>query len=205
MFYLVPVYEYTALNEKGKKVSGIIDADGTAAARQKLRGSGVYPVSVSEAMDSTARKGPGTTSITRLFQRVRPSEVAMMTRQLSALVGAGFPLVSAIETLIPQTKSSALKKILAQVKDAIVEGQSFANALGPYTRTFSPLFVNMVHAGETSGTLEIVLERLADITEKQESFKNRVRTALAYPVLMSLVGSMIPLRGLMQELGSCPC
>jgi general secretion pathway protein F len=191
VFYPMPVYEYTALNVKGKKVSGIIDAEGTSAARQKLRGSELYPVSVSETVDTAVKKGHGSISISRLFQRVRPSEVAMMTRQLSALVGAGFPLVSAIETLIPQTKSPALKKILAQVKDAIVGGQSFSNALGPYARTFSPLFVNMVHAGETSGTLEIVLERLADITEKQESFKNRVRTALAYPVLMSLVGSMI--------------
>lgn len=187
----MPVYEYTALNVKGKKVSGIIDADGTAAARQKLRGSGVYPVSVSEVLKATAKKGTGRFTFRSLFTRVSPNEVAMVTRQLATLVGAGLPLVSAIDTMIPQMKSHTLTKILAQIKESITEGNSFAASLAPYPGIFSPLYVNMVYAGETSGTLEIVLERLADITEKQEAFKNRVRTALAYPILMSIIGAVV--------------
>ena len=187
----MPVYEYDALNEKGKKVSGIIDADGAVAARQKLRGSGIFPISLSEVQKATAKKETGRFSLGGILNRVRPSEVAMATRQLSTLAGAGFPLVSAIDTLIPQTKSNTFKKILAQIKGSITEGNSFAASLSPYPGTFTPLYVNMVHAGETSGTLEIVLERLADITEKQESFKNRVRTALAYPMLMSVIGTLV--------------
>jgi general secretion pathway protein F len=187
----MPVYEYSALNVKGKKISGIIDADGTVAARNKLRTSGIFPISVLEVQRATVKKEIGRFALSGIFARVSPSEVAMATRQLSTLVGAGFPLVSAIDTLIPQTKSHTFKKILAQIKSSITEGNSFAETLSTYPGTFTPLYVNMVHAGETSGTLEIVLERLADITEKQEAFKNRVRTALAYPLLMSMIGALV--------------
>lgn len=114
-----------------------------------------------------------------------------MIRQLATLISAGFPLVSAIDALVPQTKSYRLKTILAQLKDAIVEGQSFAQALSQYPGIFSPLFINMVRAGETSGTLEIVLERLADITEKQQDLNNRIQTALAYPVFMCVIGTLV--------------
>ncbi len=187
----MPVYEYTALNVKGKKVSGIIDADGTAAARQKLRMKGEYPISVSEIQKATAKKGASRFAFRSLFTRVSPNEIAMVTRQLSTLVGAGLPLVTAIDTMIPQMKTHTLTRILAQIKESVTEGNSFAASLAPYPGVFSPLFVNMVHAGETSGTLEIVLERLADITEKQEAFKNRIRTALAYPILMSIIGALV--------------
>ncbi|MGD9241297.1 MAG: type II secretion system F family protein, partial [Desulfobacterales bacterium] len=91
----------------------------------------------------------------------------------------------------PQTKSTRLKTVLAQVKDAIVEGQSFAQALSQYPRIFPPLFINMVRAGETSGTLEIVLERLADLTEKQQDLINRIQTALAYPIFMCVIGTLV--------------
>ena len=187
----MPVYEYKALNAKGKKISGIIDADGAISARQKLRGSGIFPVSVSEVQDAAGKKEPGASIFVRLFNRVKPSEVAIMTRQLSTLLSAGFPLVTAVDTLIPQMPSYALKKILAGIKESILEGNSLSRSLSPFPRVFSSLYVNMVHAGETSGTLEIVLERLADLSEKQEAFKNRLRTALTYPILMAFIGALV--------------
>jgi general secretion pathway protein F len=186
----MPVYEYTALDGKGKTVTGIVDAEGAAAVRQKLRSAGNYPISIAEVED-TVKKTPGTVSLVGLFGRTRPMDIAIMTRQLSTLVGAGFPLVSAIDTLVQQTRVKSLKKMLARIKDAIVEGNSFANALSIFPGTFSPIYINMVHAGETSGTLEIVLERLAEITEKQEALKSRVRTAMVYPILMLLVGCAV--------------
>lgn len=187
----MPVFEYSAFNAKGKKVSGIIDADGVVAARQKLRLKGEYPIAVSEVRRATEKKGAGRVMFGSLFSRVSPNDVAMVTRQLATLVGAGLPLVSAIDTMIPQMKFHTLTRVLAQIKESITEGNSFAASLAPYSGIFSPLYVNMVHAGETSGTLEIVLERLADIMEKQEAFKNRVRTALAYPILMSIIGALV--------------
>jgi len=187
----MPVFEYKALDIKGKANSGIIDAESAVAARQKLRASKIFPVSIQEFSDTTTAKEPATLSFRRPFNRVRPSEISMMTRQLATLVGAGFPLVSAIDNLIPQTRSQIFKKILARIKDSIVEGNSFENALSLYPGTFSSLYRNMVRAGETSGTLEIVLDRLADITEKQQALKNRIRSALAYPALMSVIGVIV--------------
>ena len=187
----MPVFEYTALDNKGKSTSGIIDAEGAQAARQKLRTSGIFPVSISETQEAEPKKESGTFSLSSRFSRIKPVEVAMMTRQLATLIGAGFPLVSALDALVPQTKSHGFKKSLAQIKDMIVEGNSFARALSNYPGQFSPLYVNMVRAGETSGTLEIVLERLADITEKQQALKNRIQTALAYPIFMLIIGTAV--------------
>ena len=187
----MPVYEYTALDARGKMTSGIIDADGARSARQKLRANGIFPVDVKEAQEKTEKKKDRVTDLSRFLKRVKPAEIAIMTRQLSTLISAGFPLVSALDALVPQTKSHRLKTVLAQVKDAIVEGQSFAQALSQYPRIFTPLFVNMVRAGETSGTLEIVLERLADITEKQQDLSNRIQTALAYPIFMCVIGTIV--------------
>lgn len=115
----------------------------------------------------------------------------MMTRQLATLLGAGLPLVPAIAALTSQTRSQSFKKMLAKIKDSIVEGNSFARSLSLFPGTFSALYINMVTAGETSGALEIVLERLADITEKQQALKNRIRSAMAYPILMSLIGVLV--------------
>jgi len=185
----MPVFEYKALDVKGKTASGIIDSDSAVAARQKLRSGGIFPVSVMKVDDTPTKKESGTSPLWRPFRRVRAYEVSMMTRQLSTLVGASFPLVSAIDALIPSTKSHTLKKYLARIKDSIVEGNSFARALSLYPGIFPPLYINMVRAGETSGTLEIVLERLAEITEKQQALKNKIQSALVYPILMLFIGS----------------
>jgi general secretion pathway protein F len=187
----MPVFEYTALDAKGKTTSGIVDADGASAARHKLRSSGIFPVAIKESHETPEKKTSRIGDLSRYLTRVTPAEIAMLTRQLATLISAGFPLVSALEALLPQTKSTRLKTVLAQVKDAIVEGQSFAQALSQYPRIFPPLFINMVRAGETSGTLEIVLERLADLTEKQQDLMNRIQTALAYPIFMCVIGTLV--------------
>ncbi|MBW2335776.1 MAG: type II secretion system inner membrane protein GspF [Deltaproteobacteria bacterium] len=187
----MPVFEYTALDNRGKTTSGIVDADGAQAARQKLRTSGIFPVSIKETEEAAPKKASGDFSLSARLSRIKPVEIAMMTRQLATLIGAGFPLVSALDALVPQTKSHGFKRILAQIKDLIVEGNSFARALSNYPGQFSPLYINMVRAAETSGTLEIVLERLADIAEKQEALKNRIQTALAYPIFMLIIGTAV--------------
>lgn len=187
----MPVYEYTALDAKGKNTNGIIDADSPYAARQKLRGSRIFPVSVREVKESQAKKESSSVSLSAAFTRVRPSEVALMTRQLATLLGAGFPLVTALDTLIPQTRSQGFKKCLSRIKDSITEGNSFAASLSLYPGVFPPLYINMISAGETSGTLELVLDRLAELTEKQQALKTKIRSALAYPILMGFVGVLV--------------
>ena len=186
----MPVFEYSALDNKGKSVTGIIDADGTAAARQKLRSMGKYPTNIKEVKESNRKKTTSSSkefSLSTMLNRVKPAEVTIMTRQMATLVGAGFPLVSAIDTLIPQTRNPSFKKIIAQIKDSVVAGSYFYDSKEPYPNIFSSLYTSMVNAGESSGTLEIVLERLADITEKAQALKSRIQAAMVYPILMGLV------------------
>jgi general secretion pathway protein F len=187
----MPVYDYKALDGHAKSVAGIIDADSRQGARQKLQGRGLFPTTIVESRETQAEKGPLRLKLGNPFTRIRPGEVGMMTRQLATLLGAGFPLVSALESVITQTDSARLQTVLAQLREKIVEGQSMAEALQAYPHIFSGVYTNMIRAGETSGTLELVMERLADISEKQEAMKSRIRAALTYPVLMLIIGSAI--------------
>lgn len=188
----MPIYEYNALNAKGKSVTDIINSDSVAAARQKLRAANIYPTSIKEVYETDSPKKDALSFLPKLFSpKVKQSEISMMTRQLATLISASFPLVSAIYTLIPQTSSGIFKRILSQIKDAIEEGSSFADALSQYPDTFSDMYINMVRSGESSGTLELVLERLADITEKQQALNNKIRSALTYPMLMLFLGIMV--------------
>ncbi|MCP4744930.1 MAG: type II secretion system inner membrane protein GspF [Desulfobacteraceae bacterium] len=188
----MPVYDYTALDSKGKTISGIIDADGASAARQKIRSQGNFPVSVKEVKDQKSKdKESSSFSLSQLFTRVKTTDLTVMTRQLATLIGAGFPLVSAMESLTLQIANPTFQKIIAKVKGDVVEGANFASALEKHPNVFSDIYINMVRAGESSGTLEIVLERLADITEKQEALKNRVITAMIYPLIIMLMGALI--------------
>lgn len=185
----MPVYEYSALDVKGNTLSGIVDADSPAAARQKLRAAGNYPVAVKEAANPSAQHGDSL--LFKRFRRVRPSEIAMMTRQLGTLMTAGFPLVAALDALIPQTRSPHLKNQLTRIKDAIVGGSSLSEALGEIPGAFSPLYINMVRAGESSGTMELVLDRLAELIEKQHQVMQRITSAMTYPIFMTLIGAGI--------------
>jgi len=184
----MPVYEYTALDVKGKTLSGIVDADSPACARQKLRAAGNYPVVVGEALNQSAQQS---TLFFKRFHRVRHSELAIMTRQLGTLMNAGFPLVAALDALIPQTRSLQLKNQLTRIKDALVGGSSFSQALATASNTFSPLYIHMVQAGESSGAMELVLNRLAEMIEKQLQVKQRIISAMTYPVFMTLIGAGI--------------
>ncbi len=187
----MPVYEYRAFDQAGKSTSGIIDADNAVGARQKLRGSGIFPVDVKETSSRHKTAVSSQPTIRTLFQRVKSGELSVMTRQLSILLNAGVTLVTSLDTLISQMSNPVLKKIMAQVKESVNEGNSLAFALTQHPKIFSQIYVNMVRAGEASGSLDLVLERLADFSERQETLKSRFKAALAYPVFMFFIGSII--------------
>ena len=187
----MPVYEYTALDGSGKSVNGIIDADSPVAARQRLRGSGIFPVDVKETSSRPRDLRSGPVSVSALLKRIKPGEVSVATRQLSILLGAGVPLVASLDALISQITNPLLKKIVAQIKESVNEGNSLAYALSSHPRIFSSIYVNMVRAGEASGSLDVVLERLADLGEHQQALRGRFKAALAYPVFMFLIGTLV--------------
>ncbi|MGH7293451.1 MAG: type II secretion system F family protein [Polyangiaceae bacterium] len=185
------VFEYRGLlSASGKQVHGVRDADNAKSLRAVLKREGILLTSAQEEQKarSGARAGGGGITI---FNRVSISDVAMMTRQLATLVTAGIPLVEAVGALIEQVEKLELKRVLTQVVDRINEGSSLAKALEPHPNVFSNLYVSMVAAGEASGTLEGVLERLADFMESQSKLRGKVGAALAYPALMMVIGSAL--------------
>ena len=187
----MPVYEFTALTSAGKKLKGVVDADSVTAARQKIRSQGHFPVELKEA----SAKATAPTSLLgrqlRFGQAIKQQEVHVATRQLATLLGAGIPLVPALNGLIEQTGNRSFKTVLAQIKDAVNEGNSLTNALADHPRLFSKIYINMVRAGEASGSLDVVLERLAEFGENQHAIRSRVKAALLYPLFMAIVGIVV--------------
>ena len=185
----MPVYEYTALDRAGKNVSGIIDADSSVAARQKLRASGKFPVEVKETTVKARSESARALTLPSLFNRVSADDVHALTRQLATLLNAGIPLVGALDALMEQTTSPPLKKIIAQIKESVNEGNSLTVSLTKHPKLFSNIYINMVRAGEASGSLDVVLERLAEFGEHQQALKGRFQAALVYPIFMAIIGS----------------
>ena len=187
----MPLFEYTQLSKTGGESKGTIDASSLGEARQKLRAAEIRLVQLVEtAVDehrSSFRAGGFRTG------RVKTREVAAATRHLSTLLLAGIPLVEALSVLVEQLGSSALSRVLARVRDKVNEGGSLAEAFSEYPRIFPGVFVSMVKAGESTGALENVLARLADMYEKRAKLTNKVRSALTYPLLMAVVGCAVVL------------
>jgi len=190
----MPVYAYKGLSEQGRAVSGIIDADNPKGARLKLRKSGVFPTDLTEEerkRPATAETAEGGLNFGRYFERISPDELALLTRQLATLVGAGLPLVDCLSALIEQVETARTKRILSQIREQVTEGVALADALKAHPRIFTDLYVNMVRAGEASGALDLVLVRLADYTEKYAALRDKVRSSLTYPTFMAVFGSII--------------
>ncbi len=185
----MPVYEYIALDSGGRRQKGIVDAGSIAAARQKLRETEVFPVEIAEAADrkrkETAARGGGI----HLFRKVGLQELAVMTRQLATLIGAGLPLVPSLAALVAQIRHPVLKTTLARIKDEVNEGNSLTQSMSHFPEVFPPFYINMVRAGEASGTIDLVLDRLAEFNESQQALRTKIRSALAYPLFMFFIGS----------------
>ncbi|MCY3625429.1 MAG: type II secretion system inner membrane protein GspF [Candidatus Dadabacteria bacterium] len=178
----MPVYNYKAINDKGESIKGVISAESVKIASDKLRKGGIYLSSIKEA------SGSRRSSVSLPWNRVSISELAVMTRQFSTLISSGLPLETSLVALYEQTDDQKLKGILSQVRSRVSEGSSLHAALEEHKGAFSDLYVSMVRAGEASGTLEVVLDRLADFLEKQLELTSKIRGAMIYPAIMFVVG-----------------
>jgi len=193
------VYEYKALSADGRTVSGIIDADNPKTARSKLRKQGMFPTDVFEGKGQVGAKRSSSRvanlsreiDFKKYFSRISHKDVAMMTRQLATLVGAGVTLIESLTALTQQVESEKLKLVLTQVRERVNQGSSLAEAMRGHPTVFSDLFVNMVGAGEQSGALDSVLVRLADYSEGQVKLRSKVLGALTYPIIMIFVSSLV--------------
>ncbi len=174
----------------GKSVRGVRDAENAKALRALLRRDGVLLTLATEEAAGKATKKRDL-DLLKWMRRVSTGDVATMTRQMATLVRAGIPLVDAIGALVDQVEKEDMRAILTHVREKLNEGTSFAKTLEQHPRAFPPLYVNMVAAGEASGTLEQVLERLAEFMEAQARLKGKVGAALAYPALMLIIGTVL--------------
>lgn len=185
------VFEYRGiLIGNGKAVKGVRDAESAKVLRSILRKDGILLTTVTEGQAAEA-KAKKDLKLFAFLGRPSTSDVAVLTRQLATLLRAGIPLFESLNALIDQVENEILKRALTQVREQVREGTSFAKALEQHPAIFPNLYVNMVRAGEASGTLEAVLERVTGFLEGQAKLKGKVVAALAYPGLMVIIGGTI--------------
>lgn len=177
----MPVFEYRGLNRSGSNVRGTIDADNMRSARAKLKKEGVY---VSEIKDKTREKKNKGAKKKSSNKSVNTSDLSMMTRQLATLIRSNIPLVDSLGAVAEQVDNPVLAENLSEMRDMVNEGSSFNKALIKYPNIYNKIFVSMCEAGEMSGTLDVILIRLAEFTEAQNELQSKVRSAMLYPLLM---------------------
>lgn len=180
------VFQWQGIDGKGKTVKGVRDADNARVVRVLLRKEGIFATSIEEDSKARVRKARDV-DFAKFFQRVSVDELALLTRQLATLLHAGVPLVESLSALIEQIENPPLRNALTQTRDKVNEGISLADALKAHPKIFSSLFINMVAAGEASGTLDAVLQRLADHLDSSSQLKSKVTSALFYPAFMVVI------------------
>jgi general secretion pathway protein F len=187
-------FRYTATNLSGKTVKGILDADSERLAISALRSKKLVPLQIAaSSVDSSGHAGNASLRhVARVFEAwSRPSQatVAAVVRQLATLLRAGLPLDEALGSLCAHEDNSRMKEVLAQIRDSILVGNTFADSIAAFPLIFSPTFATMIRAGEESGTLDLVIERFATHIEERIALIRKVQSTLAYPVLMLVMGS----------------
>jgi general secretion pathway protein F len=181
------IYNYKGIDKTGKELKGTINAESLAPAKAKIKSMGIMLIEINEQTSSSLKRG----SSFSFGNSVSIADLALMTRQLATLLKAKIQVVEAFSALVDQTENPRLKITLSEIRQKVNEGSSLAKALAEYPKIFDNVYVNMVEAGETSGTLDIVLLRLADFTESQLALRNRIKSAMTYPIIMMIAGGLM--------------
>lgn len=188
-------YEFQALDVAGKKHKGVKTGDSAKSVRSELRDQGLTPLEVTPVYDTDgsqsnrgaqSNRGKGSHR-----QKMSSLELAVMTRQFATLLDSGMPIEQSLTGLVDQADQHRIKSILTGVRSAVVEGGSLADGMRQFPRAFPELYTASVAAGEQTGHLESVLERLADFTEARQGLQQRISTALVYPIILTLVSIAI--------------
>ena len=180
-------FEYVVLDEKGRERKGVAEGDTARQVRQNLREKGLIPLQISAASQKNqSGSGKASLSSSRLFQRgISTTELALITRQMATLVQAALPLDEVLTAVANQSEKQRIRSMMYAVRARVMEGHTLATGLGEFPKVFSDLYCATVDAGERSGHLDTVLERLADYTENQQELQGKVRQALIYPAFLS--------------------
>lgn len=176
-------YEYKALDGKGKAKKGMLEADTAKQVRQQLREKGLIPIDVSQASQNEKQTEAG---ISLFRAKISASDLALITRQLATLVGASLTIEAALLAVAEQCDKPRLKRTVMAIRSKVVEGYSLAEGMQEFPYIFDHLFRSMVAAGEKSGHLDEVLNRLADYTEKRQETKSQLTQAMVYPIMLTV-------------------
>lgn len=179
----MPIFEYKGLTRDGKNVKGIIDSENIRAARTKLKKDNIFVVDIRDKKKGDIRKTKGP----RSTKNVGVKELALMTRQLATLIKANIPLVDALTAVSEQVENPTLSEAIADCKNMVNEGSTLYKSLAKYPNIFSNIYISMVEAGEMSGSLDVILMRLAEFTEAQADLRAKVSSAMTYPIVMMVV------------------
>ena len=182
----MPAYEYIALDAKGKEEKGILESDNVRQVRQLLRDSHLTPLEVNQV-----EKSENSNPKKQKAGRVKAGDLALLTRQLATLVQSGSPLEEALATTAKQTEKRNVKHILSAVRSRIVEGHTLADGFKMFPSVFPDMYRATVAAGEQSGHLDAVLERMADYTETRQETQQRISNAMFYPVILTILSIAI--------------
>lgn len=190
-------FRYTALDQNGREVTGAIQAEDRPAALARLKGMNMYPMgleisaggaALAAGGGAVAAAGAGGGSFSLFRRGVSISDLAVFTRQLASLFNAGLNMARCLDTLIEHADSPALRAVLSSVRQSVQGGSALWEAMKDHPRVFNELYISLVQAGEASGQLGKVLDRLADSLEMQQEYRSKIRSALSYPILLLSAG-----------------
>ncbi|MCG5054804.1 MAG: type II secretion system inner membrane protein GspF [Myxococcales bacterium] len=199
----MPLFAYKGIAAGGKNVSGTREADGPKSLRQLLKRESVFITEMREVRsgDKSNRKAAGGSAkdsalnkevdFKAMFERIRPQDVSIFTRQLSTLLRAGIPLAEGLAALAEQSDNKKFQMVLAGLRQKVNEGEALAKALEAHPRVFPDLYVNMVRSGEAAGNLDVVLLRLSDFMDTQTALRGKVSGAMTYPIIMMIIGALV--------------
>ncbi|MDZ4083729.1 MAG: type II secretion system inner membrane protein GspF [Bdellovibrionales bacterium] len=179
----MPVFEYKGLSKTGKTLKDTIDADNIKTARARLKKDGVYVTEIVDKSKAMAAKSRGKKST---GGKVSIQDLANLTRQLSTLLKANIPLVDSLIAVADQMENPVLRDTINDVKNQVNEGSTLNKAMAKYPNVFSNIYITMCEAGEATGTLDVILVRLAEFTEAQNELMAKVRSAILYPIIMTV-------------------
>jgi type IV pilus assembly protein PilC len=176
-------FAYNAINAQGLEHAGVIHAPDLSGAREQLQARGLLPQSLSEEAGAAGGR--------QAFKKIKPKSLQIFARQLATMIEAGVSVVAALVTLEEQTDDKYLQQVIAEVRSDVESGVIFSKALARHPKVFNRLFVSMVQAGESSGTLDTVLDRVAMQIEKETQIKRRVKGAMVYPAVVISFASLV--------------
>lgn len=184
-------FEYQALDPKGRTRKGVSQGDSARHVRQILRDQGLVPMSVTGVQEDRLAAGRRFTGARTRRARITTNELAVITRQFATLLSSGMTVEETLSALVNQAEGHQVKSVLSGIRAQVMEGRSLADAIATYPRSFPEIYQASVAAGEQSGSLAMVLDRLADFVESRQVLKQRVSIALIYPVILSVVSILI--------------